>query len=382
MKRTFILVSPYSSPKTGAHIRFDRLAIYLSKQGNTVIWISPRRNNITLGDNVEFLDTGDMTGKHWVSLWMSLGVLRHAFRLLQLRKTHDLLLISFGETNLIPSAVAAFLSNAPMSLGMRSNIKKCNKINTKNPKNPISKLNLILMPVAMAILGEIYRRAAQVTVQTPQAKISAIVNFGILESRIVIIENDLPIERTAEYAINSSVSTPRRALFIGDDSYVKGFDVLVSAIGAFSENAPTIKELTVIGISFEAFSELQRCLQPGGPQLTRFERTSELISVMAANDLLIVPSREDQFPNIVLEALALGLPVIGSNTDGIAYILNDHWLLFEPGNAADLLRTLSRLCTVDGYTHARQLVKTRAEKFRFDWEKRYFDLFSQVSQKK
>lgn len=372
-KRIIILISPYSYPNTGAHIRFDRLASYLSKQEDRVIWITPERKDSALGGNIEFWGTSDMTGKQYVSFRMTFWVIKFTYQLMRLRKKNTLL-VSFGETNVIPSAVASFISKSNMSLGIRSNFNKRYVINRPNISGFGSRIKMLLMPVAMLLWAFIYRQANQITVQTPQAKIDAMNSFGISGEKISIVENDLPIGRVTNHSWQRNVSAPKRALFVGDDTNVKGFDVLVRSIARFSENAPTVKVLTIVGVSDMAFNDLKKNAKKNGPKLISLKRTEKIISIMADHDLLIVPSREDQFPNLVLEALALGVPVIGSNVDGIAYILSDSSLLFKVGDADHLLQTLSYISTQVGYARACELAKERAEKFRFNWEEKYVDL--------
>lgn len=57
-------------------------------------------------------------------------------------------------------------------------------------------------------------------------------------------------------------------------------------------------------------------------------------------DLLVIPSRFEGVPLVMLEALARGLPVMGSQCDGMYDILPPHWT-FQPGNGAALAKTFS-----------------------------------------
>jgi glycosyltransferase involved in cell wall biosynthesis len=59
-----------------------------------------------------------------------------------------------------------------------------------------------------------------------------------------------------------------------------------------------------------------------------------------AFDLVIVPSWEETFGTVTIEAMASGVPVIGSNTAGTAEILGNETFLFQPKNPEDLSSTL------------------------------------------
>lgn len=57
-------------------------------------------------------------------------------------------------------------------------------------------------------------------------------------------------------------------------------------------------------------------------------------------DVLMLPSRFEGVPLVMLEALVRGIPVIASRRDGMQDILPEEWT-FEPGNAAALAQTFS-----------------------------------------
>jgi len=57
-----------------------------------------------------------------------------------------------------------------------------------------------------------------------------------------------------------------------------------------------------------------------------------------AIDFLMLPSRFEGVPLVMLEALCAGVPVVGSRRDGMADILPAEWL-FEPENSAALAKT-------------------------------------------
>ena len=59
-------------------------------------------------------------------------------------------------------------------------------------------------------------------------------------------------------------------------------------------------------------------------------------------DFLMLPSRYEGVPLVMLEALARGIPVIGSAVDGMKELLPENWL-FGPGDSRALTDTFSRI---------------------------------------
>ena len=67
---------------------------------------------------------------------------------------------------------------------------------------------------------------------------------------------------------------------------------------------------------------------------------NDIDAFFASIDLLVIPSRFEGVPLVMLEALARGIPVIGSNRDGMKEILPASWV-FEAENAEALADTFS-----------------------------------------
>ena len=74
---------------------------------------------------------------------------------------------------------------------------------------------------------------------------------------------------------------------------------------------------------------------------------SDMQLLYGAFDLVIVPSWEETFGTVTIEAMASGVPVIGSNTAGTAEILENETFLFHAKNPEDLSSTLLNILKND-----------------------------------
>jgi glycosyltransferase involved in cell wall biosynthesis len=77
-------------------------------------------------------------------------------------------------------------------------------------------------------------------------------------------------------------------------------------------------------------------------------RNEELPEHLAKMDMLVLPSRTtpgwvEQFGHILLEAMACGVPVIGSSSGEIPNVIGEAGLIFDEGNSAQLASLLDRL---------------------------------------
>lgn len=74
-------------------------------------------------------------------------------------------------------------------------------------------------------------------------------------------------------------------------------------------------------------------------------RHADVPHLMNSCDVVLVPSRYENFCNVALEALAAGKAVIGARCGGIPDLVRHEWngLLFEPGDINGLAMALQRM---------------------------------------
>ncbi len=123
----------------------------------------------------------------------------------------------------------------------------------------------------------------------------------------------------------------------------KRLDLLLDAFARTKKMHPATK-LLIVG-SGETLGALQRqCEQLGLLTDCRFEPAQkDVVPWMHSIDIFVMSSRSESFPNALLEAMACGCCVIGSDVGGIPELIEDgqSGLLFRSGDAADLSEKLA-----------------------------------------
>ncbi|MBU9723467.1 MULTISPECIES: glycosyltransferase family 4 protein [Bacillaceae] len=103
---------------------------------------------------------------------------------------------------------------------------------------------------------------------------------------------------------------------------------------------------------------------------TGFLEGKELAEVYASSDIFLFPSPTETFGNVVLEAQASGLPVIGANAGGVKNLIKDGQtgFLCEPKNADEFVRKTITLLAQDNF---RQTFGKQAREFALEqtWER-------------
>jgi glycosyltransferase involved in cell wall biosynthesis len=133
-------------------------------------------------------------------------------------------------------------------------------------------------------------------------------------------------------------------LFVGYPWYLKGVDVLIRAFRAVASDYPHIK-LRLLG-HFPDRVELDALSGDCGQiEFLDARPNPEVLRIMERSMILVLPSRTEGLPRVLLEAMAAKKPIIASDVDGIPHCVRDGYngLLFRPGDIDDLAEKLRRL---------------------------------------
>lgn len=136
----------------------------------------------------------------------------------------------------------------------------------------------------------------------------------------------------------------RYLLFVGRLHSVKGLAVLLDALALLVDQSRLTFDTVLVGDGEErATLERQaRELGLGDRVVFRGERPhAEIPSWLQAVDVFCLPSRMEGMPNVVLEALACGVPVVATRVGAVPDIIGPRaGIVVEPGSAVALAKAL------------------------------------------
>ncbi|HEX7920787.1 MAG TPA: glycosyltransferase family 4 protein, partial [Bradyrhizobium sp.] len=121
--------------------------------------------------------------------------------------------------------------------------------------------------------------------------------------------------------------------YVGEFRRIKGADLLIDAVAKLrAEGKPVTLTLGGDGEEFERLKEQVKRLSLG--DAVRFIGHVKARYGFSKGSVLVVPSRGDSMPYVVIEAGAAGVPMIAANVGGIPEIFDTHTdALFAPSNA-------------------------------------------------
>jgi glycosyltransferase involved in cell wall biosynthesis len=142
----------------------------------------------------------------------------------------------------------------------------------------------------------------------------------------------------SEFAPIAADAQATDVVFVGELRQLKGVDVLIAAIAALARDGRRVTA-TIVGdgpdrTAFEAAAKDQG-------EAIRFAGAMPARAAFALGRLLVVPSRAESLPYIVLEAAAAGVPLVATAVGGIPEIYGpDASRLVPPGDPAALARAI------------------------------------------
>jgi len=146
------------------------------------------------------------------------------------------------------------------------------------------------------------------------------------------------IERRQEEASEMYV------LLVGAPWYLKGADLLVEAFLRLAPDFPHVK-LKILG--YFPDGDKLRELIGGAPQIEvlKARPNPETLRIISGATILVLPSRCEGMGRVLIEGMAAGVPLIGSDVGGIPFMIRDgeNGLVFPGGDSRALEARLREL---------------------------------------
>jgi len=172
---------------------------------------------------------------------------------------------------------------------------------------------------------------------------------GVASDRIFIIEYGPDLEQLQKV----SRTEARAALGLGGEFYIgmvgrvdfrqKGHDIVFESIkrhGGLTEEF----RLLIVGEGPDAQRMKSFVKDHRFDNFIKFiPYCSNISLLLSALDALLIPSRYEGVPVVMLQAMYFGLPVIAADVDGMKTVLPDDWR-FAPGSGDQFMAALDRVC--------------------------------------
>lgn len=161
-------------------------------------------------------------------------------------------------------------------------------------------------------------------------------------------------------------SNPLKLISIGRVHWIKGYDYALQACSLLKEKKVPFNYTIIGGAGDE---ELQFLINDLGLDdcmvLEKRKPQKEVFKLMREASVLLMSSLEEGIPNVVVEAMAIGLPVISTDCGGVPELIDDEvegWLVptRNPEAMADAIEAFSNL-SLDNIEEVRLAARKKVE---------------------
>jgi glycosyltransferase involved in cell wall biosynthesis len=155
--------------------------------------------------------------------------------------------------------------------------------------------------------------------------------IGVAQNKIVVIPNGIDTTLyenivPADMSGIESIQGSKKAIFVGRFLKQKGLDWLVTTLPQ-SLGQLDDWELMLVGDGDEKQTIKNQITKQCDKELCKrvhvIDWRSDIPALLSASDLLVLPSRWEGMPNVILQAMASSLPVLATNVEGVNELLND-----------------------------------------------------------
>jgi len=188
--------------------------------------------------------------------------------------------------------------------------------------------------------------AERIVVPSPSVAAAAQQWAGIPAGKIDVISNAV---ESGEFKLPRDRSSGKRVGFIGRLDPIKRVENLVSAVSMLGADV----YLDIFGDG-PCRTDIQRTIDQSnlGERIKLHGAVPGAAQALAGMDVLVLPSDAEGFGLVLIEAMAAGVPVIGTNVPGIRDVINDgvNGLLTPPRDPVKLAAAIERVLSEDELT--------------------------------
>lgn len=196
-----------------------------------------------------------------------------------------------------------------------------------------------------------------------KSKNSTVIYHGISDSFRQLPKEQFPIE-------NYSSEKPFKLLYVSIVNYYKHQWNVIDAVKKLKENGFPI-ELELVGPMYKSLEEKVKNALKGAESYITYKGKvpyEEIASSYKNADLFIFASTCENMPNILIEAMSAGLPILCSNYGPMPEVLKDAGVFMDPTDMLSISTNLEKMLKDYNMRHE---VAQKAYKYsqEFSWKK-------------
>jgi glycosyltransferase involved in cell wall biosynthesis len=191
-----------------------------------------------------------------------------------------------------------------------------------------------------------YKIFNQIVCQTEDMRLSIMNDYGIEAKKTVVIPN--PVLKTKEFKIAKNSSKEFRLVVVARFALEKGLDRLVDILASLPSNY----HLSFVGIGVLQDQIIKKVERLNLSSRVKFYgEIKNVQQILAQHDLMVLSSFTEGFPNVVIEAFTVGLPVVAFKVSGVKNIITNGFngYVVAQNDLTDFKEKIIEACTATAW---------------------------------
>lgn len=214
-----------------------------------------------------------------------------------------------------------------------------------------------------------YQAATALVAFCQWAKDSLVADYGVAPDKVAVIPPGVDLEQWRFQLNQPRADQPVRLLFVGGEFTRKGGRTLIEAFRSGLSDRCTLDIVTKEPTVAQELAGLEtvqvHCnLAANSPQLTE---------LYAKADIFVFPTQADCYPNVIMEAMAAGLPIVATDVGAIREQVEAgvNGLLLPESDPRTLATALKALVNDEAKRQRMAIASRRLAEERFDGRRNY-----------
>ena len=213
---------------------------------------------------------------------------------------------------------------------------------------------LLRTPINEIAQRLVYRRADAVTANSVRVADEIVRRLGVPAGRVHYLPNGIDLAAWDARAVRPAPISPEpgclHLALVGGLRREKNHALLLDALSRLETSLRSRTRVWLVGgetggSAYAAFVRDEISRRALGEIVRIVPETAEIPALLRVVDALVLPSLFEGFPNVLLEAMAAGIPALACAVGDVPDLIGDGetGLLVAPGDAAGLTRAIGRL---------------------------------------
>jgi glycosyltransferase involved in cell wall biosynthesis len=367
--------------RTGGHRRYLSLLASLSVKKHRIDLLLNSKNEISLQNDMHLhrLKVKERPNR---SVGFLFTLRKNKDTILRISKPTDWIII-FGETHLFAALYLKKILKSKLLFSFRSNAIRENLAYLKYEKGNVgNKIKYCLEIVKYWIYEHLVLKTSDaIVVQSKYDRNELQKRHKRITIPVHIIGSNYdPARFLSVYRNTNNSRSLRNLLFIGSINKRKGVFLLLEAFIRIAQKDSSGLNLTIAG-----FGPMEQELidsisaSPVRERVSFRGRIENPFEQIRQSDLVVVPSLFDSYPNVVLESIFTGTPVIASRVGGVPEMLEHEALLFEAGSVEAIEAKIEDLRnSASQFMAVKNKIQILQDKFDFDWPEKFEEILTKI----